>query len=517
MKMMGDGLPGGTSFMEDYTYHLAPAGAEDPRRAHARGLPDDRRRTALVRDPPALDRRHGTIRCGSSSRAPPGPALDAAILDLGDRFRHDRQRGRDRRPRRAAPRLPVARAVWKPKPDLATSAEAWLIAGGPHHTALTTQSASRSSSDFARDRRDRAARDRRATRTADFEKRAPLESGVLRPGPRALRPCSDRARELRERVFEANQEIVRAGLVVLTFGNASGVDRSAGVMAIKPSGVPYDELRPGTIVVVDIESGDVVDGGLRPSSDTPTHLVLYRRFGSVGGIVHTHSPFATVWAQAGAADPVLRDDACRPLPRRRARDAPAHRRRDPRRVRGADGRRDRRDDREPRPRPARDAGSARALARAVRMGRAMRRRRSRTRSRSRRSAAMGIDALALAPDVSPIGADLLERHFRRKHGASAYYGQRSRRWGRRGLRDRHRLRHRVGRGRYSSTVADGSELGTAVHPYANGVIDERLPAPDEDVSSRRTGRCRTRTTTSPSTGRRCPALLADDRRRSRPR
>ena len=104
--------------------------------------------------------------------------------------------------------------------------------------------------------------------------------------------------ELRERAFEANREIVRAGLVVLTFGNASALDRDAGVMAIKPSGVRYDELGPESIVVVDLESGAVVDGTYRPSSDTPTHLVLYRAFAEVAGIVHTHSPFATAWAQA---------------------------------------------------------------------------------------------------------------------------------------------------------------------------------------------------------------------------
>jgi len=104
--------------------------------------------------------------------------------------------------------------------------------------------------------------------------------------------------ELRERVFEANRRIVEAGLVVLTFGNASAVDRAGGLMAIKPSGVPYDELGPGSMVVVDLESGDVREGSARPSSDTPTHLVLYRAFEEIGGIVHTHSPFATAWAQA---------------------------------------------------------------------------------------------------------------------------------------------------------------------------------------------------------------------------
>ena len=90
--------------------------------------------------------------------------------------------------------------------------------------------------------------------------------------------------------------LVHAGLVVLTWGNASGVDRSAGVMVIKPSGVAYDSLKPQDMVVVSLEDGSVVDGTLRPSSDTPTHLVLYQAFPNAGGVAHTHSPVATAWA-----------------------------------------------------------------------------------------------------------------------------------------------------------------------------------------------------------------------------
>jgi L-ribulose-5-phosphate 4-epimerase len=110
---------------------------------------------------------------------------------------------------------------------------------------------------------------------------------------------------LREQAYEANREIVRAGLVVLTFGNASSADRAAGVMAIKPSGVPLEALRPEAMVVVDLETAAVVAGESRPSSDTPTHLVLYRSFEEIGGIAHTHSPFATAWAQARRAIPCL--------------------------------------------------------------------------------------------------------------------------------------------------------------------------------------------------------------------
>jgi L-ribulose-5-phosphate 4-epimerase len=105
--------------------------------------------------------------------------------------------------------------------------------------------------------------------------------------------------KLKEEVCTANRRLVDAGLVVLTWGNVSGVDREAGVMAIKPSGAPYASLGPEQIVVLGLDSGEVVEGDLNPSSDTPTHLVLYRAFPGVGGVVHTHSSFATAWAQAG--------------------------------------------------------------------------------------------------------------------------------------------------------------------------------------------------------------------------
>jgi len=102
---------------------------------------------------------------------------------------------------------------------------------------------------------------------------------------------------LREQVLEANLDLVRKGLVFSTFGNASGVAREEGLIVIKPSGVPYDGMKPEDLVVTDLE-GKVVEGNLRPSSDLPTHAVLYRAFPSIGGIVHTHSEYATAWAQA---------------------------------------------------------------------------------------------------------------------------------------------------------------------------------------------------------------------------
>lgn len=111
--------------------------------------------------------------------------------------------------------------------------------------------------------------------------------------------------QLKEEVFRVNRRIVDAGLVVLTWGNASGTDRGRGVMAIKPSGVSYETMTPDDIVVMSIETGEVVEGKLNPSSDTPTHLVLYQQFPEVGGIVHTHSTYATSWAQAGRELPCL--------------------------------------------------------------------------------------------------------------------------------------------------------------------------------------------------------------------
>jgi L-ribulose-5-phosphate 4-epimerase len=107
------------------------------------------------------------------------------------------------------------------------------------------------------------------------------------------------AEALREEVHRANRALARSGLVMGTFGNVSGVDRAAGLLAIKPSGVPYDELKPEHIVPVSLATGEVVDSDLRPSSDTPTHLELYRAFPSCGGVVHTHSEHATALAQAG--------------------------------------------------------------------------------------------------------------------------------------------------------------------------------------------------------------------------
>lgn len=228
--------------------------------------------------------------------------------------------------------------------------------------------------------------------------------------------------ELRERVLEANRAIVRAGLVVLTFGNASGIDRSAGVMAIKPSGVPYDELSPGSIVVVDLESGAVVDGRQRPSSDTPTHLVLYRRFDAIGGVVHTHSPSATAWAQARRELPCLGTThadhfrgpvpVTRPLTLEEIGGAYEERTGDviAETIEGLHL--------DPLEMPAVLVDShgpfvwGEDVARAVENAIAL-----------ETVAGTALHTLLLAPGSEPVAEELLLRHFLRKHGAAAYYGQ----------------------------------------------------------------------------------------------
>ena len=228
--------------------------------------------------------------------------------------------------------------------------------------------------------------------------------------------------DLREEVWRANQALVRGGLVTLSFGNASGVDRAASVLVIKPSGVPYDELLPEHLVVVSLEDGRVVEGELRPSSDTPTHLALYRRYPEIGGGVHTHSTAATAWAQAGRAIPPLgtthADHFHGPVPvTRQMREAEVAGEYEaetgaviietldglalsaaemPAALVASHG-----------PftwgRDAQDAADNATALEAV--------------------AAMASRTFALNPDAQPIARYLLERHFRRKHGPDAYYGQ----------------------------------------------------------------------------------------------
>lgn len=110
--------------------------------------------------------------------------------------------------------------------------------------------------------------------------------------------------DIKEQAYQANMQLPKLGLVLFTFGNVSAADRSKGVFAIKPSGVPYEDLSPEKMVIVDFD-GNTVEGGLRPSSDTKTHAVLYKHWAEIGGIVHTHSTYGTAWAQAQRAIPIF--------------------------------------------------------------------------------------------------------------------------------------------------------------------------------------------------------------------
>lgn len=110
--------------------------------------------------------------------------------------------------------------------------------------------------------------------------------------------------ELKEQVFKANIDLVKHGLVLFTWGNVSAIDRAKGIVVIKPSGVSYDTMKASDMVVIDLD-GNVMEGSLKPSSDTPTHLALYKAFQNIGGVVHTHSTYATSWAQAGLPIPIL--------------------------------------------------------------------------------------------------------------------------------------------------------------------------------------------------------------------
>jgi L-ribulose-5-phosphate 4-epimerase len=115
----------------------------------------------------------------------------------------------------------------------------------------------------------------------------------------------EQLKQLKQRVYEANMQLPAYQLVTFTWGNVSEIDRDAGLVVIKPSGVEYDHMTPEDMVAVSLDSGEVVDGGRKPSSDTPTHLEIYRNFGEVGGIVHTHSRWATIFAQSKRAIPPL--------------------------------------------------------------------------------------------------------------------------------------------------------------------------------------------------------------------
>ncbi|KPC99733.1 L-ribulose-5-phosphate 4-epimerase UlaF [Geobacillus sp. BCO2] len=225
--------------------------------------------------------------------------------------------------------------------------------------------------------------------------------------------------KLKQAVLEANLQLPQYRLVTFTWGNVSGIDRERGLVVIKPSGVAYDKLTIDDMVVVDL-NGNVVEGGLKPSSDTPTHLWLYKQFQEIGGIVHTHSTWATVWAQAGKGIPALGTThadyfygeipCTRPMTNEEIQGAyeletgkvitETFRFLDPLQMPGvlvhghgpfAWGKD-----------PANAVHNAVVLEEVAKMA-------ART--------------FMLNPDAQPISQTLLDRHYLRKHGANAYYGQ----------------------------------------------------------------------------------------------
>jgi L-ribulose-5-phosphate 4-epimerase len=225
--------------------------------------------------------------------------------------------------------------------------------------------------------------------------------------------------DLKDRVCQANLELVRQNLVSLTFGNASGLDRQNGLVVIKPSGVAYESLAPRNLAVVRLADGAAVEGG-RPSSDAPAHLALYRAFGRIGGVVHTHSPWATAWAQAGREIPVLgtthADHFFGPIPC--TRPLRAEEIADRYEARTGEAIVERLAGLDPLCMPAAlVAGHGpfawgptpeAAVENAVVLELVAR---------------LACQTLGLAPQAGPIDQDLLAKHFLRKHGPDAYYGQ----------------------------------------------------------------------------------------------
>ena len=225
--------------------------------------------------------------------------------------------------------------------------------------------------------------------------------------------------ELKEKVCKANLDLVKHGLVLFTWGNVSAIDRTRGLVVIKPSGVSYDNMKPSDMVVVDLD-GHIVEGDLNPSSDTPTHLVLYKAFQEIGGVVHTHSTYATSWAQAGLDIPNIGTTHADYF----HEDIPCTRKMKKSEVFGEYEKEtgnvivERFKDMKPMDTPAvlvRNHGpftwgtdADNAVHNAVVM---------------EYCAEMAYHCMIYDPDFVPMQQELLDKHYLRKHGANAYYGQ----------------------------------------------------------------------------------------------
>ena len=223
---------------------------------------------------------------------------------------------------------------------------------------------------------------------------------------------------LKEQVYRANMALVQHGLVIFTWGNASGIDRARGLFVVKPSGVDYDKLKPEDMVVVDLQ-GNVIEGDLKPSSDAPTHCALYNSFAQIGGVAHTHSRKATSWAQAGRGIPALGTTHADYF----YGEVPCTRRMTAEEIAGE---------------YERETGHV--IIEALQGRDAMTMPGALVRSHGpftwgvdameavhhsvilEEIAAMAFDTLALG-NITPMQQALLDKHFKRKHGTEAYYGQ----------------------------------------------------------------------------------------------
>ncbi|HEX4121754.1 MAG TPA: L-ribulose-5-phosphate 4-epimerase [Verrucomicrobiae bacterium] len=225
---------------------------------------------------------------------------------------------------------------------------------------------------------------------------------------------------LKKAVCKANLDLVKEGLVVHTWGNASGIDRARGLVVIKPSGVPYAGMKPSQMVVVALDTGKVAEGAFKPSSDTATHLELYRAFAAIGGIVHTHSFYATAWAQSRRGIPALGTTHADYF----HGDIPCTRAMTPREVKtdyeSNTGRviieRFKRLD--PLHHPAVLVASHGPFAWGVDVAEAVH-----NAAVVEFIARLAAQTFSLQPAIQPVPAVLLGKHFFRKHGAGAYYGQ----------------------------------------------------------------------------------------------
>src|ERR1017187_9626148 len=226
--------------------------------------------------------------------------------------------------------------------------------------------------------------------------------------------------ELKQHVCEANRQLVAAGLVIQTWGNVSGVDRASGNVVIKPSGAPYDGMRPEHMVVVSLATGKVVEGDLKPSSDTPTHLILYRAFQEIGGIAHPHSLHATAWAQARREIPALgtthADYFHGPVPCTRLLTAKEIK--DDYEANTGHAIVEQFKKRNPLHFPGALVACHAPFAWGATVGKAVE-----NAIVLEHLARLASETIRVKPSIKPMSTALLDKHFLRKHGPHAYYGQ----------------------------------------------------------------------------------------------